>query len=163
MAQREASRADHPEIHSGSMQVLVTRLRPGDDLRQHLERIAKERELDAAVILCCVGSLRKVGLRFADQEDTSIVEGKYEITSLTGTLSRFGSHLHLGLADAHGVALGGHLKDGCEVYTTAEIAIGVIPELAFSRRPDPTTGYEELAVEPATRFVPNPADGQDHD
>jgi predicted DNA-binding protein with PD1-like motif len=42
--------------------------------------------------------------------------------------------------------LGGHVMDGCKVYTTAEIVLGSTNELAYSYELDPQTGYEELVV-----------------
>ena len=44
--------------------------------------------------------------------------------------------------------LGGHLLDGCRVYTTAEIVPGEPPALEFRRETDPTFGYQELVVRP---------------
>ena len=38
------------------------------------------------------------------------------------------------------------LEDGSIVFTTAEIVIGDLSQLAFSRENDPTTGYRELVV-----------------
>ena len=50
--------------------------------------------------------------------------GKFEIVSLTGTLSAGGSHhLHVAIADSTGAVFGGHLLAGCVVRTTAEIVL----------------------------------------
>jgi predicted DNA-binding protein with PD1-like motif len=50
------------------------------------------------------------------------------------------------VSDSTGRTIGGHLLDGCRVYTTAEIVLGELPALAFTREIDPTFGYRELAV-----------------
>ncbi len=50
--------------------------------------------------------------------------GKFEIVSLTGTLAESGSHLHAAISDNIGNIIGGHLKKGSIIYTTAEIVIG---------------------------------------
>jgi uncharacterized protein len=135
--------------NASPMIVHVIRLRPGDDLKQALENYVKTNDIEAAVIVSCVGSLNVAALRFANRKDTTNVPGKLEITSLVGTLAKSsGSHLHLTIADGDGIARGGHLMDGSLVYTTAEIAIGELPRVVFAREEDPTYGYDELVVHP---------------
>jgi len=46
------------------------------------------------------------------------------------------------------VTLGGHLQDGNIVRTTAELVIGELTDVSFSRLLDPETGYDELVVTP---------------
>jgi predicted DNA-binding protein with PD1-like motif len=88
-------------------------------------------------------------IRFADKNEATPLEEKLEIVSLTGTLSASGgSHLHIAVANGEGRTFGGHLKDGSSVYTTAEIAVGVIEDIRFTRERDPRTGYAELSVGP---------------
>jgi predicted DNA-binding protein with PD1-like motif len=101
-------------------------------------------------VLTCVGSLTDVSLRLANQEAATHYHGHFEIVSLVGTLSASGGgHLHLAVADSTGRTLGGHLLDGCRIYTTAEIVLGALPALRFVREPDATFGYQELVVKPA--------------
>ncbi|WP_322805513.1 PPC domain-containing DNA-binding protein [Thermanaerothrix sp.] len=128
------------------LQVVAIRLRPGQDLKQTLDAWARENAVQAAVVLTCVGSLRRAALRLADQPGSTLFEGKFEIVSLTGTLSVYGSHYHIAISDAVGQTLGGHLMEGSLVYTTAEIALGVLPGVRFERRFDPESGYDELFV-----------------
>jgi predicted DNA-binding protein with PD1-like motif len=71
-----------------------------------------------------------------------------ELIALSGTLSRYGMHLHGAVADAEGRVYGGHIMAGCVIRTTAEIAIAPLPHLRLRREPDPATGYLELVVEP---------------
>jgi hypothetical protein len=130
------------------MQVYALRLGPGDDLRAALQKFTAEKKLDAACIVTCVGSLQKTTLRLANQDHYTTFEGKREIVSLVGTLAVTGSHLHLSVSDSTGVTLGGHLVEGCQVYTTAEIVIGILPAYRFTREPDPKSGYGELKVYP---------------
>ncbi|WP_338876186.1 PPC domain-containing DNA-binding protein [Spirosoma sp. SC4-14] len=129
-----------------TMHTYSFRLRPGQDLKKELETLAQKQRLGAGVILTCVGSLTELTLRLANQEKGSKWSGHFEIVSLAGTLSMHGSHLHLSASDSTGRTFGGHLLDGCKIYTTAEIVIGVMPELDYVREPDPTYGYHELVV-----------------
>jgi predicted DNA-binding protein with PD1-like motif len=138
--------AEPPASASGSPPELVTlRLRPGDDLREALEREAAARQWTAAAVLTAVGSLTHASLRFADAEASTRVRGPLEVVSLVGTLGPDGVHLHLSVADRRGRMTGGHLTAGSEVYTTVELVIAVSPDLRFNRVVDPATGHRELA------------------
>lgn len=55
-----------------------------------------------------------------------------------------GIHLHIALADGDGKTIGGHLRDGCIIYTIAEIGIGASEKHTFLRTFDPQTGYKKL-------------------
>ena len=74
------------------------------------------------------------------------LQERFEIVSLTGTVSRHGCHLHMALADHQGNVVGGHVLEGCEVFTTAEIVIGECVNHVFSREHDEETGFDELVV-----------------
>ncbi len=138
-------------LPSSPLTTYALRLRPGDDLRQQLTAFVAAHHLQAGTMLTCVGSLTTVRLRLANQAQATDYHGHFEIVSLVGTLSVQGSHLHLAVADSTGRTIGGHLLDGCRVYTTAEIVLGELPALEFSRETDPTFGYQELVVKPAAK------------
>ncbi|WP_317173634.1 PPC domain-containing DNA-binding protein [Hymenobacter montanus] len=135
--------------HTSTLRTYSLRLRPGDDLRQQLTAFVQAHHLLAGTMLTCVGSLTEATLRLANQEGPTVYRGHFEIVSLVGTLSTNGSHLHLAISDSTGRTIGGHLLDGCRVYTTAEIVLGELPALEFRRETDPTFGYQELVVRPA--------------
>lgn len=138
-----------PAAPSSPLKTHALRLRPGDDLRQGILAFVQAQRIGAGALLTCVGSLTVATLRLANQEGPTEYRGHFEIVSLVGTLSTHGSHLHLAVADSTGRTLGGHLLDGCRVYTTAEIVLAELPGLAFRRETDPTFGYRELVVRPA--------------
>jgi uncharacterized protein len=128
------------------MHPIVLRLTPQQDLKAELDYIVRQQAIEAACILTCLGSLSKATLRLANQSQASIYKGKFEVVSLTGVMSRHGSHYHIAIADETGQTIGGHLLEGCLIYTTAEIVIGVLPKLSFKREYDEATGYNELMV-----------------
>ncbi|MET0649015.1 MAG: PPC domain-containing DNA-binding protein [Pyrinomonadaceae bacterium] len=136
---------------SGRLKAYALRLRPGQDLRRELEKFAKAQRLQAGVVLTAVGSLTKAALRLADQPEATQFEGKFELVSLVGTLSPDGPHLHVSLSDKTGRTIGGHLVEGCTVYTTVELVIGEIEGVRFTREQDAESGYKELRV---TRRAP---------
>ena len=138
-----------PTARASALKTYSLRLRPGDDLRQQLTAFVQEHHIRAGAMLTCVGSLTVTTLRLANQEAASVYRGHFEIVSLVGTLSVNGSHLHLAVSDSTGRTIGGHLLDGCRVYTTAEIVLGELPEVEYRRETDPAFGYKELVVYPA--------------
>ena len=107
------------------------RLRPGEELLSTLKAFCGDRGLASAYVATCVGSLQKATLRLANADRHSpneirSYEQRFEITSLVGTISRDGgAHVHIGLADAAGACVGGHLISG-EIFTTAEIVVGTV-------------------------------------
>lgn len=121
------------------------RLKKGADLKKEITKYVKENNI-SGVILSGVGSLDKLSIRLADGESTLEKEEQYEIVSLNGTLSTDGIHLHIAVSDNDGKTIGGHLKDGSIINTTAEICLLDIPNIKFSREYDEDTGYNELVI-----------------
>ncbi|HEY0741897.1 MAG TPA: PPC domain-containing DNA-binding protein [Chryseosolibacter sp.] len=132
----------------GQLQVYVFRLKPHEDLKKAIMEFARANSISAGIILTCVGSLEEFHIRFANESAGKKQWGYFEIVSLTGTFSATSSHLHLSVSDSTGKTIGGHLLDGNHVYTTAEVAIGVLPNMIFEREIDSTYGFSELVVKP---------------
>ncbi|HEY9821923.1 MAG TPA: PPC domain-containing DNA-binding protein [Candidatus Sericytochromatia bacterium] len=130
------------------MKIFATRLKPNQDLKESLKSFVKQNNIQSGFILTAVGSLKQATLRFANRDNAQVFNERFEIVSLVGTLSIHGIHLHISLSDKNGKTIGGHLVDGCIIYTTAEIVIGVSEDFIFVRTVDETTGYKELEVQP---------------
>ena len=128
------------------MKTYAIRLKPKQDLKISLEKYARKNQIKAGVVLTCVGSLECATLRMADENVLKTFEGKFEIVSLVGTFSLDGCHLHISLSDKDGNVIGGHLKEGCAIFTTAEIVISEIENMVFFREMDESTGFKELIV-----------------
>mmetsp|Transcript_25077 Transcript_25077/g.46018 ORF Transcript_25077/g.46018 Transcript_25077/m.46018 type:complete len:161 (-) Transcript_25077:138-620(-) len=131
---------------SHKMDTMCLRLLPGQDLLQGLLDFAKEHALEAACIVTCVGSTGQTTLRPAGVPEPKVFTGKFEIVSLTGTLSRHGHHVHMSVSNDTCTVFGGHLLKGSLVRTTAEIVIGVLETVCFTRPQDERTGYDELSI-----------------
>jgi len=129
-----------------NLKTITIRLKPGQDLMGEMDQLAQKHQLKAACVLTCVGSLTTAVLRFANQSHTETLTGHFEIVSLTGTLSVHGSHYHISIADEKGQVYGAHLMEGCKVYTTAEIVIGVIEGVSYQRTMCEESGYPELDI-----------------
>jgi uncharacterized protein len=123
------------------------RLKPGQDLKQEIQKIVTQKQIKAGWISSCAGSLTNYNIRFANQPVGSSDTGHFEIVSLTGTVSTNGSHIHISISDSTGKTIGGHLMDGCIIYTTAEIVILSSNNFTFKREKDGTTAWEELQVD----------------
>lgn len=132
---------------SGTTPTIETlRLKPGEDIYLVLQEYANTNKIEAAYIATCVGSVTEVTIRYANQDTPEVLKGHFEITSLVGTFSVHGSHLHVTVADSVGNCKGGHLTKGSKVYTTAEVVIGILPGIEYLREIDTTYGYKELVV-----------------
>jgi predicted DNA-binding protein with PD1-like motif len=130
------------------MKIFVTRLKPDQDLKTSLKNFVEENNIQSGFILTAVGSLNQATLRFANQDNYQVFKEQFELVSLVGTLSLHGIHLHISISDKNGKTIGGHLVEGCIIYTTAEIVIGTSEDFIFMRTVDQNTGYKELEIKP---------------
>jgi predicted DNA-binding protein with PD1-like motif len=130
--------------------IVATRLTPGTDLLEGIEKLVHEHDIRAGVVISAVASLQRLHLRMggATPEQSEYIEreGFFEVVSVTGTVSTTGVHLHISVSTSDGSVIGGHLREGNIVRTTAEIAIANEPDLVFARGLDSRTGWEELEV-----------------
>ena len=123
------------------------RLTYGMDLRQGIEDYCRDNDIHSAAIVTVVGCVYRARIRLADGETIEKYDDRYEIVSLTGTISPDGSHMHISLADEDGRVIGGHMCNGCLVNTTAEVVlVSLDEEYRFSREYDDSTGYDELVI-----------------
>ncbi len=136
--------------NSSGLNAIALRLIPGDDLKTTLDNYIRKNHIKASCILTCAGSLSKAVIRYADKKEADTLNGKFEIVSLSGTLAESGSHLHISISDGNGKTIGGHLKEGSIIYTTAEIVIGILTDLEFTREVDSTYGFKELFINQAS-------------
>lgn len=128
------------------MRIFAVRLKPDEDLKASLKDFVTQQNITSGFMLTAIGSLKQATIRFADQNASTVLHEKFEILSLNGTLSTSGIHLHIALSDKEGKTIGGHLDNGCIIYTTAEIVLGTSEELTFLRTVDAQTGFKELEV-----------------
>ncbi len=137
------------------IEATAVRLKPGCDLKTELAQFATDNQLPAAAIISAVGSLSTVSLRFANCPEVTTIDGKHEITSLSGTLSINKVHLHMSVANSKGQMLGGHVTEGSIIYTTAEIVIAKLKALTFTRERCPHSGFRELVINPRSNNLSN--------
>ena len=122
------------------------RLRRGQDLYEEIEAYVKAHHIAAGAVVSGVGCVSRWRLRDATGVRVRSGEEDVEIVSLMGTLSEARTHLHIALSREDLSTVGGHLKDGCIVNTTAEVVLLELSGVAFGAGYDPETGYDELVI-----------------
>lgn len=134
------------------MKIHTLRLRPGQLLKDELLAYARKNHIQAGFIITCAGAVRAITLRMAgatpEIQDLHIFDEPLEVVSLSGTVSINGMHLHIALSNKEGNVVGGHLKEGGEIFPTAEIVIGEDQTNKYTRELDVETGFNELVVKP---------------
>jgi uncharacterized protein len=132
------------------MKIHTFRLKPGSDIKTEIEKFAEAKNIQAGFIITCVAGLNQATLRMAgampDKQDIRTYKGDFEVTSLVGTVSVNGVHLHMAISDKEGQGFGGHLKEGTIIHPTAEIVIGEDETAIYTRELDEETGFPELEV-----------------
>ncbi len=132
------------------MRQITIRLQPNEDLREGIERIAREHDIRAGCILSIVGGVKNANLRMAGSTPEAQTMWEWneplEIVSGTGTISPDGCHIHASFSRTDGSVIGGHLRQGCIVALTAEIVLLIFDDVRYARERDEETGFPELVA-----------------
>ncbi len=133
------------------MKQITFRLKPGQLLKEEIEKISREKSIKAGVLVSIVAGLENAVLRMAGAEPGKEIvknfDGPFEIIAGTGTISSEGCHIHIAISDKDGNVFGGHLRDGCIIRKTAEIVLLAFEDVRYKKVFDEETGYKELSVE----------------
>ena len=124
---------------------VLLRLDPEEELFAQLEAVCAEERIHFAKVEG-LGALRSFTAGVFDTETKRFCanefQGRYEIVSLTGTVTTkdgaFYPHLHMSAADETGAVFGGHLSRAV-VSATCEMIVTPL-EGEIYRRYDPDTG-----------------------
>ena len=110
---------------------------------ESINRSIEELGISHGVVLSAVGSLRKLvyhqPVEVIDgkvREEDHVIEEPMEILALSGTIMYNIPHFHI-TASGVGRLYGGHVKEGTEVLSIAEITIGELENLSLERRMGP--------------------------
>ncbi len=136
---------------SAFKELLVIRLDKGEDLLKGVEQALAQEKISDGVIVSACGSLLKYSIHMVDTSTFPPIDyfesrsGPYQIQVLQGILADSELHAHVILSNKYG-ALGGHLEEGCEIFTGAEVAMivsepGVLRRVPDSNFPDSAVRY----------------------
>lgn len=70
-----------PHLQPSAARYFALRLLPGDEVFSRLRAFIQEQQIQAAWIAGCTGSLSHAALRFAGQDETTLLTGTYEVIS----------------------------------------------------------------------------------
>lgn len=142
--------------------VLAVRMAPGDDLFGTTLKICREKGVKAGVILSAAGSLQKAVLRnvwkypnpFPVTDGCRMftpVNGPLELLQMSGNVTRteqgepfLHAHVTISLGRPEATCYGGHLVEGCTIFTTCELMIAELENIALMRLMDKHTRAGEL-------------------
>ena len=129
------------------MRTICKRLRRGDDLLREVQNIAREEQLQLAVLLSAVGCVTRARVRDASGVTVREICEPCEIVSATGTVSAARCHVHVSFAKEDLSTVGGHLMEGCIINTTCELVLGVVEGWRCGVEQDEEPGYDEIVFE----------------
>ena len=128
--------------------IFYLRIDPGDLLLESLQQFLENKKIRDAIILSGLGSLSICNIHTVEghgnhpSENRFIhIEGAIEILSLTGLIINYEPHLHISLFH-NNITIGGHVEKECQIFTMAEISLGIISPTNLTRiRTPEITGY----------------------
>jgi len=144
--------------------VIVTRLKPNNDLLQSIKSLVEKEGIKAGVILSGIGLLKKASIRnckvlpkefpITDANRSFLTFQKpLEILSLSGNISEVKGeplvHAHITLSYVEGEeisVIGGHLIEGCLTFGFVEIFIMELKNIKLEKEFDPETKTLQLFV-----------------
>lgn len=126
---------------SGLGRTVLINLYRGDKLLESIRSQLKDVNIENAVILCAIGSLKKArfhrvtGMGAVAVDEFLEFEKPMELASLQGVIINGEPHFHMVTSDL-ACAYTGHLEEGTEVLYRAEIVIAELLDMNIKRAKD---------------------------
>ena len=142
--------------------VLTVRMAPGDDLFGTTLKICQEKNVKAGVILSVAASLQKAVLRnvwqfpdpFPINDECRIftpIGGPLELLQMSGNITQteagepyLHAHVTISMGRPEATCFGGHLVEGCTIFSTCEMVIAELADISFMRLMDKHTRVGEV-------------------
>ena len=142
--------------------VLTVRMAPGDDLFGTTLKICQEKNVKAGVILSVAASLQKAVLRnvwqfpdpFPINDECRIftpIGGPLELLQMSGNITEteagepyLHAHVTISMGRPEATCFGGHLVEGCTIFSTCEMVIAELADISFMRLMDKHTRVGEV-------------------
>ncbi len=147
---------------AGIGRVLAIRMAPGDDLFGTTLKICKEKDVKAGVILSVAASLQKAVLRnvwqfpdpFPINDECRIftpINGPLELLQMSGNITQteagepyLHAHVTISMGRPEATCFGGHLVEGCTIFSTCEMVLAELSDISFMRLMDQHTLVGEV-------------------
>ena len=141
--------------------VVALRMAPGDDLFGTTLKICREKGIKAGVVLSAAASLQRATLRnvwqfpdpFPINDDCRIftpLNGPLELLQMSGNITQteagepyLHAHVTISLGRPEATCFGGHLVEGCTIFSTCEMMIAELEDVALMRVMDKHTKVGE--------------------
>jgi predicted DNA-binding protein with PD1-like motif len=139
--------------HTKSVNTIIARLEPGEDILGTLEILVLEHNIKAGHLIL-IGAVSKAKLGYFDRKSKEYksftMDEDLEVTSCMGNIARLDDgtpviHAHMAVADEEGKTFSGHLMKGCEVSVTIEVVLTIL-DGELKRGKDPATGLNLLQL-----------------
>ncbi|MFX1484503.1 MAG: PPC domain-containing DNA-binding protein [Promethearchaeota archaeon] len=139
-------------LQTGVKRVIISRMMPGEDVLETIEKIATEFKVESGQINL-IGAIAGAKLGYFDTGTNEYrdftVDENVEVVSCMGNISRLDGkplvHAHMIVSDEAGRCYGGHLMRGCTVSVTIELII-IETAAKLTRRRDERTGLNLLSI-----------------
>lgn len=147
---------------AGIGRVLAIRMAPGDDLFGTTLKICREKNVKAGVILSVAASLQKAVLRnvwrfpdpFPINDECRIftpLNGPLELLQMSGNVTQtekgepyLHAHVTISMGRPEATCFGGHLVEGCVIFSTCEMVLAELSDVSFMRLMDKHTRVGEV-------------------
>jgi len=110
------------------------RINPEEDVLLGLKRAVEEKQIQNAVILAGIGSVRSSHFHVVTSSDLPPAEGypkseqPLDITTIQGLVIEGRVHAHISFSDERN-GFGGHLEEGCRALTFTVVVIGELSDI----------------------------------
>jgi len=114
-------------------EIMLLRLKNGDDILESLQQFVADRGIDNALFLNAFGSVTHYHFHVVASGELPPAEAypkgekALDIVAMSGAVLKGRVHAHITFTDDR-IALGGHLEPGCKVLTFAMIYLGILDD-----------------------------------
>ena len=121
--------------------IVVIHLKRGELLVENVESELERLNIKNAVLLSCIGSLRKAVFHYITTNDDlpideiKTLEQPIEVASTQGIVLDGKVHFHFAISDLDNCYIG-HVENGCIVQNLIEISLMEMPSLKLTRKLD---------------------------
>jgi predicted DNA-binding protein with PD1-like motif len=122
--------------------IIVIHLGKGELLQESIAEELKRQGIKNAVLLSCIGSLRKLSMHIITTtkdmatNEFLTLEEPIEIGTMQGLVLNGEPHFHIVCSAPGNRNFAGHLENGCEIQYLAEISLLEVKDMALTRKLD---------------------------